>query len=141
MAPHQETHLFSKDGLLLWAPLYNAKDDQGGLYIYKGSHKHGIQRHEAMNELKSTQIDPKVYGKFERIRLAVDAGSALIVDAASIHASVKTTKKRFARFILSERYCPLQKIPYLRKENVPMKIPYPDRRTPGGDVDYEAIVD
>lgn len=141
LAPHQETNTFSKDNLLLWTPLYDAIDDQGGLYIYKDSHKHGIQRHEAENKLGSTQIDSEVYSKFERVRLEVKARSALIVHNAVIHASVKAEKKGFARFILSERYCPLQKIPYLRKENAPMKIPYPDRRIPAGDVDYEAIED
>jgi len=141
LAPHQETHQYSKDNLLLWAPLYDAKGDQGGLYIYKDSHKHGYQRHDAVNKLGSTEIDSKIVKQFERKRLEVNAGSALIIHSAVIHESVETQKKRFARFILSERFCPLQKIPYLRKENVPIKIPYADKNKPGGDVDYNSIVD
>ena len=34
------------------------------------------------------------------------------------------TNPRFARFILCDRYCPLQKIPYLKKEDAPLKIPH-----------------
>ena len=141
LAPHQEIHLFSKDALLLWAPLYDAKDSQGGLYIYKGSHKNGIYKHEQSNKQVDHQgVSPSVYNKFEKKRLTINAGTALLIDCAVIHESVKTEKKRFARFILSERYCPLQKIPYLRKENVPIKIPYPDEKA-GGEAHYNTIVD
>ena len=141
LAPHQEIHLFSAEGLLLWAPLYDAKDNQGGLYIYKGSHKNGIYKHEQSNKQVDHQgVSSNVYKKFEKKRLEVSAGSALLIDCASIHESVKTEKQKFARFILSERYCPLQKIPYLRKENVPIKIPYPDGNT-GVESDYNDVVD
>ena len=141
LAPHQEVHLFSADGLLLWAPLYDAKDDQGGLSVFKGSHKHGIYQHEESNEkVNHLGVSPSVYNKFEEKRLEVAAGTALLADCAVIHASVKTEKKRFARFIISERYCPLQKIPYLRKEKVPIKIPYPDGKT-GVKADYNDLVD
>ena len=52
----------------------------------------------------------------------------------SIKHSIKTKKKRFARFVLCDRLCPLVKLPYLRKEKAPIKIPYVG-------VDYNAIVD
>ena len=54
---------------------------------------------------------------------------------------LKQKKKRFARFIITERFCPLQKIPYLRKEDVPLKIPYSGKYFAGGDIDYESIED
>ena len=120
-------NLFSAEGILLWSPLYDAIGDQGGLYIYSGSHKHGIYPHEENSPKTSHQgVSPEILNQFERRRLAVKAGTLLLIDCAVIHESVETVKKDFARFILSERFCPLRKIPYLRQENVPVKIPYPD---------------
>ena len=58
------------------------------------------------------------------VELDVKAGSALLIHSALIHGSRKTNKKRFARFCITDRYNPLQKIPYLRDEKAPMKIPY-----------------
>ena len=111
------------------------------MYIYKGSHKNGIYRHEQSNKQVEHQgVSPSVYNKFEKKRLEVAAGTALLIDCAAIHESVMTKKKRFARFIISERYCPLQKIPYLRKEKVPIKIPYPDGKT-GVEADYNDLLD
>ena len=141
LEPHQETGQYSKDNMLLWAPLYDAKGDQGGLCIYQDSHKHGYQRHDAKNKLGSTQIEPKIINKFKKKLLEVDAGGALLIHSAVIHESVETKKKRFARFIITERFCPLQKIPYLRKEDVPLKIPYAGKYFAGGDIDYESIED
>ena len=56
--------------------------------------------------------------------MEVRAGSALLIHSALIHGSVETKKRRFARFILCDRYCPLQKIPYLKQEDVPLKVPH-----------------
>mgnify|MGYP001216607705 FL=1 len=95
LAPHQEIHLFSGDGLLLWSPLYDAKDDQGGLFIYKNSHKNGIYKHEQSNkQVDHKGVSPSVYNKFEKKRLEVDAGTALLIDCAAIHESVKTEKRQ-----------------------------------------------
>ena len=45
LEPHQETNMFSRDGILLWSPLYDTNEKSGGLTIYKDSHKHGFFEH------------------------------------------------------------------------------------------------
>lgn len=122
--PHQETNQCARDFLFIWAPVYDAIGEQGGLEIYKQSHKHGYWQHHNSNQLKSSHLKEDVLKRFEKQRLEVKSGSALLIHSALIHGSVKTTKKRFARFILCDRFCPLQKIPYLKKEDVPLKIPH-----------------
>ncbi len=122
--PHQETNQCAKDFLFIWAPIFDAIGDQGGLDIYKKSHKHGYWKHSNSNKLGSSHLKEDVLNKFEKQRMEVESGSALLIHSALIHGSVKTTKRRFARFILCDRYCPLQKIPYLKKEDAPLKIPH-----------------
>lgn len=122
--PHQETNQCAKDFLFIWAPLYDAKGEQGGLEIYKKSHNQGYWSHNSDNKLGSSHLKSDVLSKFEKEKIEVDAGSALLIHSSLIHGSVPTTKKNFARFILCDRFCPLQKIPYLKKEDVPLKIPH-----------------
>tara|TARA_E500000178_G_scaffold301295_1_gene310123 strand:+ start:5375 stop:6145 length:771 start_codon:yes stop_codon:yes gene_type:complete len=122
--PHQETNQCAKDFLFIWAPLYDAKGDQGGLNLYEKSHKYGYWKHHNTNKLGSSHLKDDVLKKFKKRKMEVDAGSALLIHSALIHGSVETKKHRFARFILCDRYCPLQKIPYLKKEEAPLKIPH-----------------
>ena len=42
LEPHQETNQISRDNILLWSPLYDSNEQQGGMTIYEGSHKHDI---------------------------------------------------------------------------------------------------
>ena len=122
--PHQETNQCAKDFLFIWAPLYDAKGDQGGLNVYEKSHKYGYWKHHNTNKLGSSHLKEDVLNKFKKRRMEVNAGSALLIHSALIHGSVETKKHKFARFILCDRYCPLQKIPYLRKEEASLKIPH-----------------
>ena len=46
LEPHQETNMFSRDGILLWSPLFDTNKENGGLVIYKDSHKHGFFEHK-----------------------------------------------------------------------------------------------
>ena len=139
LEPHQETNMFSKDFLFVWAPLYDAKNDQGGLLIYKNSHKHGYWKHKVDNKIGSTNINLKKLKKFEKKILKVEAGSALLIHSAVVHGSIKTRKRRFARFVMTDRFCPLIKLPYLRNEKAPLLIPY---MFEGEDkIDYNSIVD
>ena len=133
---HQETHMFSKDNIFVWAPLFDAKDDQGGLIIYEGSHKHGYWKHNTNNKLKSTSIDSNQLKQFKEKKLEVNAGDALLIHSRLVHASAKTFKKNFVRFVITDRICPLKQIPYLEKEKVPIKIPYPGHGEGGDTVDY-----
>ena len=59
-----------------------------------------------------------------------------------IHCGYPTKKKNSVRITVTERYNPLQKIPFLRDENAPLKMPYTnDDPKPGDFVDYNKIVD
>ena len=130
---------FSKDFLFVWAPLYNAEDDQGGLLIYENSHKHGYWKHKVDNKIGSTNINQEKLKKFKKKILQVKAGSALLIHSAVVHGSVKTKRKRFARFVMTDRFCPLIKLPYLKNEKAPLLIPY---MFEGEDiVDYNTITD
>ena len=137
--PHQETHQFSINFLNLWSPLYDAKGSQGGIAIYKDSHKHGYWKHNTNNKLNSTCVDPAIAKKFKRKILKVNAGSVLLMHSALIHESVAMKKKQFARFVLNDRLCPLKKLPYLTKENAPKRIPYPGHGEGGNSVDYNSM--
>tara|TARA_B100000029_G_C17534744_1_gene944471 strand:- start:599 stop:1420 length:822 start_codon:yes stop_codon:yes gene_type:complete len=136
LVPHQETHQFAKDFLFVWSPLYDAKGDQGGLLIYEKSHKHGYYKHHTNNQLGSTNVNDDALKKFKPKKLEVKAGDALLIHSALIHGSVETKKKYFSRFIIIDRLCPLKKLPYLEKENVPKKIPYFGHGEGGDTVDY-----
>lgn len=140
---HQETHQFAKDFLFVWAPLFDAKGDQGGLVIYEKSHKHGYWQHNTKNPLGSSMVDPKILKKFKEKTVEVDSGSALLIHSRLIHASGKTAKKNFTKFVITDRICPLKVVPYLRNEDVPIKIPYPGHSEKGedNDIDYQKIHD
>ena len=51
-----------------------------------------------------------------------------------IHCSYPTKKKGKVRIVITERYNPLKKIPFLKNENAPMNIPFVG-------VDYNKISD
>mgnify|MGYP000336056461 CR=1 FL=1 len=72
--------------------------------------------------------------KFEKIELEVKAGSAILMHSSVLHCGYPTKKRGSVRIIVTERYNPLQKIPFLKNENAPMKIPFVG-------VDYNKIVD
>jgi hypothetical protein len=41
-----------------------------------------------------------------------------------VHCGYQMKKEQHARITITERYNPLQKIPFLKKDNAPLKIPY-----------------
>ena len=139
--PHQETNLFAKDGILLWSPIYDTNKDTGGLAIYKKSHKHGFFDHSLEHPKLGkkawtkayTHIDPEIVKKFERVELEVEAGSAVLAINSLVHSGYQMKKKGHARITITERYNPLKKIPYLKDEKAPLKIPYV--------FDYDQLVD
>ena len=51
-----------------------------------------------------------------------------------IHCGYPTTKKDTVRITVTERYNPLQKIPFLKDEKAPLKMPYIN-------IDYNKIVE
>ena len=74
--PHQETNQCARDFLFIWAPLFDAKGDQGGLEIYKKSHKHGYWKHQSSNKLGSSHLKKDVLNRFEKQKKKVAKGAA-----------------------------------------------------------------
>ena len=131
LEPHQETNMFSRDGILLWSPLYDTNEKCGGLTIYKNSHKHGFFPHSLKNPNGKkmwtkdyTNIDKSIYGKFEKMNLNVKAGSAVLMINKMIHTGYPMKVKDKLRITITERYNPLQNIPFLKNDKAPPKIPY-----------------
>ena len=118
--PHQETNQCAKDFLFIWAPLYDAKGEQGGLEIYKKSHNQGYWSHNSDNKLGSSHLKPDVLSKFEKEKIEVDAGSALLIHSSLIHGSVPTTKKRHLG-LFYDRFCPLSENSVLKEKGCSFK--------------------
>ena len=136
--PHQETNQLSRDTLIIWAPLYDAKGDQGGITIYKDSHKYGYYKHHKDNKLGSSCVNSESLKKFEKEKqvIEVEEGSAILFHSALIHGSAEIRKKNFAGFIINDRLCPLKRLPYLTREKSYRKIPYYGHGEGGDKVDY-----
>lgn len=140
--PHQETHQISRDSILLWSSLYDTNKEFGGLTVYKDSHKHGYFKHTLEHPRlgkkswtkKYTHVDPKIASRFEKMNLEIKAGAAVLMHSSCLHSSYPLKKKNFVRIVITERYNPLLKIPYLKKEKAPITIPYMG-------VDYNKIKD
>lgn len=139
---HQETKQFARDFFLFWAPLWDTNKENGGLTVYKDSHKNGYFEHsidpapgQKVWTKQFTHVkDKKVLEKFRKINLEVKAGSAVLLHSACIHEGYPITKKGGLRIVITDRLNPLKKIPFLKDENKPMKIPYTG-------VDYNQIND
>ena len=76
-----------------------------------------------------------IYGKNknEIAELEVKAGSAVFMINSMVHCGYPMTKKDRVRITITERYNPLQKIPFLKDEKAPLNIPY--------RADYNSILD
>lgn len=131
LEPHQETNMFSKDGILIWTTLFDTNKKNGGLVIYEDSHKYGFFKHRLKSPTaqkkwtkKFTNIDKRYYDKFKRVEMNIKAGSAIFMINSMIHCGYPMIKKNNVRITVTERFNPLKKIPYLKNENAPLKIPY-----------------
>ena len=139
---HQETKQFARDFFLFWAPLWDTNEENGGLTVYKDSHKRGYFEHSIDPEpgqkvwtKQYTHVkDKKVLSQFEKINLEVKGGSAVLLHSACIHQGYPIKKENGLRIVITDRLNPLKKIPFLKDENKPMKIPYTG-------VDYNQIND
>tara|TARA_B100001758_G_C17798817_1_gene298484 strand:- start:91 stop:489 length:399 start_codon:yes stop_codon:yes gene_type:complete len=123
--------MFSVDGILLWVPLFDTNKDTGGLTIYKKSHKRGFFKHTTKDPSGKkrwtnnyTNIHPSIYNNFKKVNLEVKSGSAVLMINSLIHCGYPNKTKKHVRITVTERFNPLHKIPYLKKTNVPIKIPY-----------------
>ena len=142
LEPHQETAQFARDNLVFWSSLYDTNKENGGLSIYKDSHKHGYFKHTMVKTKPGpkswtkdyTHVDESITNKFKRIDLEIKTGSAILMLSKVIHCGYPTKKKDTIRIVITERYNPLQKIPFLKDEHAPLRIPYIN-------IDYNKIVD
>ena len=142
LQPHQETNQISRDNILLWSPLYDSNEEQGGMVIYKDSHKHGYFEHKLEHPKlgkkswtnEYTHVDPEIVKRFKKIKIKVKAGSAILMHSAVLHTGYPTKKKGFVRIVITERFNPLKNIPFLKDPNAPLKIPFTN-------IDYNKIVD
>ena len=140
--PHQETQQFARDTLVFWSPLYDTNQNTGGIAVYKNSHKHGYFEHTLGHPRlgkKSwtkdyTHISLKIANRFEKMELDVKAGSAVLFKSSVVHSGYPNKKKGTVRITITERFNPLQKIPFLRNEKAQIKMPYVG-------LDYNKITD
>ena len=129
---HQETNQFARDTIVFWCPIYDTDKTTGGLCIYENSHKDGYFKHNINNpKLKTkswtknyTHIKEKNVRKYNKKFLEVKAGTAIIFISSLVHSGYPSTKKGSLRITVTERFNPLQKIPFLKNEKAPLKMPY-----------------
>lgn len=130
--PHQETSQFARDTIVFWSPLFDTNSKNGGMSIYKNSHCHGYFKHSLEHPRlgkkswtkQYTHISDNVAKKFKKINLNVKAGSAVIFLSSLVHSGYNNKKKGSVRITITERFNPLKRIPYLKKNNAPLKIPF-----------------
>jgi len=140
--PHQETSQFARDTMVFWSPLFDTNQKNGGMAIYKDSHKHGYfdhtLEHPRLGKKSWTQqythIDPAIAKKFERVELNIKAGSAVFFISSLVHCGYSNKKKGTVRITITERFNPLKKIPYLKNRNAPLKMPFMG-------IDYNKVTD
>ena len=129
---HQETNQFARDTIVLWVPIYNTNEKTGGLCIYKNSHKNGYFKHylklsetnKKLGTKQYTHIRSRYLDKFEQKKLKVKAGNAIIFLSSLVHKGYENSDKNAVRITITERFNPLKRIPFLKKNNASMKIPY-----------------
>jgi len=139
---HQETQQLAGEVLFIWAPIYDTNIETGGLSVYENSHKYGYFKHEKEKSRSGDTrwtggyngVDVETTKKFKRIELEVKAGSAVLLHSKILHCSYPSKKKGGLRIVITERYNPLQKIPFLKDEKATMNIPFEG-------VDYNKIQD
>lgn len=141
LMPHQETNQFARDILLFWCPLWDTNINNGGLTVYPFSHKGGYLEHNLEHPKlgnKSwtknyTHIKKEKLKGYKKVNLNIKAGSVVLAHSALIHAGYPLKDKKTVRIVITERFNPLDKIPFLKKENSTKNIPYTG-------IDYNKII-
>jgi len=129
---HQETNQIARDIILFWCPLSDTNEQNGGLTIYPGSHKNGYLEHSLEHPLLKDKAWTKNYTHikedklkdYKKENLEVKAGSVVLAHSALVHSGYPLKDKDHVRFVITERFNPLDKIPFLKKEDASLKIPY-----------------
>ena len=71
-----------------------------------------------------THIKEKNIKNYKKKNLEVKAGTAIIFISSLVHSGYPSTKKGSLRITITERFNPLQKIPFLKNDRAPLKMPY-----------------
>ena len=129
---HQETNQFARDTIVLWIPLFDTNQKTGGLQIYERSHKNGYYKHSLEHPTlgkkawtsKYTHINKKYLKGLKIKNLKVKAGNGIIFLSSLVHSGYENSDNKSVRITITERFNPLKKIPYLKNEKAPMKMPY-----------------
>ena len=128
---HQETNQFARDTIVLWIPIYDTNEKTGGLTVYEKSHNHGYFKHSLEHPSgkkawtnKYTHIDQKYLTKFRKKNLKVKSGNGIIFLSSLVHSGYENQDPKSVRITVTERFNPLSKLPYLRDEKAPLKMPY-----------------
>ena len=58
------------------------------------------------------------------MNLKVKAGTAVLAHSSLVHCGYPLKNKETVRITITERFNPLKRIPYLKDDKKPMKIPY-----------------
>lgn len=104
----------STDGIVVWAPLFDVKDGEGGIKFIPGSHKKGIlpvvvadKGNANGNGAQSIRLpDIELFEKQQAYTVDVKAGDALVFSTLLLHKSLPlrqtqirwTTQLRYANF-------------------------------------------
>ena len=129
---HQETNQFARDTIVLWIPLFDTNTKTGGLKIYEKSHLKGYLKHSLEHPKlgkkawtkKYTHIDKKYLNGLNEKKLNVKKGTAIIFLSSLVHSGYENQDGKSVRITITERFNPLKKLPYLKDEKAPLKMPY-----------------
>lgn len=139
---HQELNQISKDVINFWIPLVNVNKKGGGLFFRPKTHKLGHikfknsamsatadskKRQETVDKIFS---DPSLK-KYKSIYPKLNAGDAVIFQTFIFHGTTPNKLKRI-RWTYVSRFNSIKKVPYLKKTNSSLRIPY--------DADYNKII-
>ena len=101
--------MISRDGILLWSPVYDTNEETGGLTVFKGSHKDGFEHKLENKKLgkKSwtkdyTHIDKKILERYEKINLKVKSKSAVLMINSMVHCGYQMKKNNMRELLLQK---------------------------------------
>ena len=131
---HQELEQLSLLTVNLWMPLKDVGPGKGGLRIIKGSHKHGLRKHQVCPESGGYYLPENLdYVAGDIITLELGAGDALMFHPFLIHGS-EINKSREVRWTIAARLSETTTCPFLRSEHASLYMERnPDPKSPGNE--------
>ena len=93
----------------------------------KGYLKHSLEHPKLGKKAwtnKYTHIDKKYLNGLKEKKLKVKKGTAIIFLSSLVHSGYENQDGKSVRITITERFNPLKKLPYLKDEKAPLKMPY-----------------